>query len=54
MKTNTPEAGKIREAVRKVLDDAKYREAARRIQEDFAKHKGADNVCEALEDYPNN
>ncbi|CZR55772.1 uncharacterized protein PAC_05660 [Phialocephala subalpina] len=54
LKTNTPGSRKIREAVRKVLDNPKYKRVAMRIQEDFAKHNGAETVCESLEHCANN
>ena len=49
LRTDTPTADSVGQAVRRVLDDPRYRENARRIRADFARHDPPGEACALLE-----
>ncbi|KZO93311.1 glycosyltransferase family 1 protein [Calocera viscosa TUFC12733] len=49
LKTDKPNEAQIRDAVRKVLGEAKFRDNAHRVKEDFGKHESAKEACILLE-----
>lgn len=50
LRTGTPSAGEVRNAVRTILDDASYRQAARRLRDAYARRDGVTEIAELVDE----